>query len=72
MVTPVLSIRCAPDASAAYTQLTANSIFPHAGVAGDHLYRSSDGPPGNTVMWRGMTRLTDIALGYELAGGSCG
>ena len=23
--------------------------------------------PGNTVMWRGMRRLTDIQLGYELA-----
>jgi len=39
---------------------------------GGYLNRSSDGPPGNTVMWRGMARLTDIALGYELAGGSCG
>jgi hypothetical protein len=39
---------------------------------GGYLNRSSDGPPGNTVVWRGMARLTDIALGYELAGGSCG
>ncbi len=39
---------------------------------GGYLDRASDGPPGNTIMWRGMARLTDIALGYELAGGSCG
>jgi hypothetical protein len=39
---------------------------------GGYLNRASDGPPGNTVMWRGMSRLTDIALGYELAGGECG
>jgi hypothetical protein len=39
---------------------------------GGYLNRSSDGPPGNTVVWRGMARLTDIALGYELAGESCG
>jgi hypothetical protein len=33
----------------------------------DYLARASDAPPGNTVMWRGMRRLTDIQLGYELA-----
>lgn len=30
---------------------------------GGYLARASDPPPGNTVMWRGMSRLTDIALG---------
>jgi hypothetical protein len=39
---------------------------------GGYLNRSSDGPPGITVVWRGMARLTDIALGYELASGNCG
>ena len=34
---------------------------------GGYLARASDAPPGNTVMWRGMQRLTDIQLGYELA-----
>jgi len=34
---------------------------------GGYLARASDGPPGNTVMWRGMGRLTDIALGFEAA-----
>jgi hypothetical protein len=34
---------------------------------GGYLARASDAPPGNTVMWRGMPRLTDIQLGYELA-----
>lgn len=34
---------------------------------GGYLARASDPPPGNTVMWRGMRRLTDIQLGYELA-----
>jgi hypothetical protein len=32
-----------------------------------YLNRASDGPPGNTVIWRGMTRLTDLAIGYTLA-----
>lgn len=34
---------------------------------GGYLNRRGDGPPGNTVMWRGMTRLTDVAIGYTLA-----
>ncbi len=33
---------------------------------GGYLARSKDPPPGNTVMWRGMTRLTDIQLGFIL------
>ena len=39
---------------------------------GGYLARGQDPPPGNTVMWRGVTRLADIKLGVELAGGSCG
>ncbi|MEX3968888.1 IS4 family transposase [Paraburkholderia sp. EG286B] len=34
---------------------------------GGYLARANDPPLGNTVMWRGMRRLTDIQLGYELA-----
>jgi hypothetical protein len=30
---------------------------------GGYLARANDPPPGNTVMWRGLSRLTDIALG---------
>jgi hypothetical protein len=30
---------------------------------GGYLARANDSPPGNTVMWRGLSRLTDIALG---------
>jgi len=33
---------------------------------GGYLARSSDPPPGNTVIWRGLSRLTDIAIGLEL------
>lgn len=36
---------------------------------GGHLARKDDGPPGNTVMWRGLTRLTDIHLGVEIGRG---
>jgi hypothetical protein len=33
---------------------------------GGYLARAKDPPPGNTVMWRGLTRLTDIQLGFTL------
>ena len=39
---------------------------------GGYLARANEGPPGNTVMWRGISRLTDIQLGYELATERCG
>jgi len=34
---------------------------------GGYLARTRDPPPGNIVMWRGLSRLTDIALGAALA-----
>ena len=33
---------------------------------GGYLDRAHDPPPGNTVIWRGMARLTDIAIGFQL------
>ena len=39
---------------------------------GGYLARKGDPPPGNTVMWRGLTRLTDIVLGMQLAAKGCG
>lgn len=38
---------------------------------GGYLDRNSDAPPGNIVMWRGLSRLTDIALGAS-ARAKCG
>ena len=34
---------------------------------GGYLARASDPPPGNIVMWRGMSRLVDIELGFKIA-----
>ena len=34
---------------------------------GGYLNRRRDSPPGNIVMSRGLTRLTDIGLGLSLA-----
>jgi hypothetical protein len=33
---------------------------------GGYLARAHDPPPGNTVIWRGMSRLTDIQLGIMI------
>jgi hypothetical protein len=33
---------------------------------GGYLAHASDPSPGNIVMWRGMSRLTDITLGTTL------
>jgi hypothetical protein len=34
---------------------------------GGYLARTADPPPGNTIVWRGLTRLTDIKLGAGLS-----
>jgi transposase-like protein len=39
---------------------------------GGYLARAKDPPPGNTVMWRGISRLTDIELGFIIASGLMG
>jgi len=39
---------------------------------GGYLNRASDPPPGNVVMWRGMTKLNDIHLGFLLGRETCG
>ena len=33
---------------------------------GGYLARAGDAPPGNTVIWRGLSRLTDIEIGFIL------
>jgi hypothetical protein len=39
---------------------------------GGYLARANDPPPGNMVMWRGLSRLTDIQIGAAIAAKSCG
>jgi hypothetical protein len=34
---------------------------------GGYLARANDPPPGNIVMWRGLSRFTDIELGFNMA-----
>jgi len=39
---------------------------------GGYLARAKDPPPGNLVLWRGLIRLTDILLGFQLTNRGCG
>ena len=39
----------------------------HIARLGGYLARASDPPPGNMVMWRGLSRLADIQIGDDLA-----
>ena len=34
---------------------------------GGYLARAKDPPPGNMVIWRGLSRLMDMHLGFELS-----
>ena len=36
------------------------------GCIGGYLARTKDPPPGNAVMWRGLSRLTDLELGFVM------
>lgn len=51
--------RCTPGTLAFYLTKLAR--------LGGYLARSRDPPPGITVIWRGLVRLTDIELGAEIA-----
>ena len=39
---------------------------------GGYLARAKDPPPGTMVIWRGLARLTDMVLGFELKHTGCG
>ena len=35
-------------------------------MLGGYLARNHDPPPGNMVVWRGLTRLNDVAIGISI------
>lgn len=60
--------RLAPDSrSGSSASRTLKSCLIQLACLGGYLNRAKDPPPGNMVIWRGMSRLTDIELGYLLA-----
>lgn len=56
-----LSGRPAPDA-----ERTVGRYLLQIAKLGGYLARAKDPPPGNLVLWRGLSRLTDILLGFGL------
>ena len=61
-----------PRAHTGRRRMSVSSCLLQLARLGGYLARSSDPPPGNTVVWRGMARLTDIQLGFLLGVQSCG
>jgi hypothetical protein len=45
---------------------TLSNYFLKIAKLGGYLARASDAPPGNTVMWRGFSKLKDTVLGIEI------
>lgn len=54
------------EGAAAAAPRTVSYYLTRIAKLGGYLARSKDPPPGNMVLWRGLTRLTDIHLGFEL------
>lgn len=55
------------DSKRSREQLPLSRYLEKIAQLGGYLARSNDSPPGNTVMWRGMRRLADMQLGFNLA-----
>jgi len=58
--------RLVPDRSALKPRLTLSDYIVESVRLGGYLARARDPAPDNIVMWRGLARLTDIAIGYSL------
>lgn len=68
----ILNRLASNNASASARSPTLKSCLTQLARLGGYLNRAGDGPPGNIVMWRGMSRLTDIELGFQMAMENCG
>jgi len=64
--------RPVPDRSAPAQPRTFSEYIVKIARLGGYLVRARDPAPGNIVMWRGLGRLTDIAIGYSLRAEKCG
>ena len=63
----VLLDHLVPDRNIAPCNSNLVSYLVNLARLGGYLARISDGPPGNTVLWRGLRRLNDIHLGFLAA-----
>ena len=57
---------CTTLASPEAEKRTVSHYLLEVAKLGGYLARMNDPPPGNMVVWRGLTRLTDLCLGFEL------
>ena len=55
------------DSKRSRAQLPLSRYLEKIAQLGGYLARANDSPPGNIVMWRGMRRLADMQLGFNLA-----
>ncbi len=51
----------------AVKKISLSSYITKLARLGGYLARADDPPPSNKVMWRGLSRLTDIELGFNAA-----
>lgn len=56
----------APDRNAPIGPQTLSNYIVKLARLGGYLARARDPAPGNIVVWRGLARLSDIAIGYSL------
>ncbi len=61
-----------PDRSPATQASTLSEYIIKIARLGGYLARARDPAPGNIVMWRGLARLNDVAIGYSLRAEKCG
>ena len=58
--------RLAGDAGVPASPTVSHDLVAVAKLGG-YLARATDQPPGNKVIWRGLTRLMDIHLGFVVS-----
>jgi hypothetical protein len=64
--------RAAADGRPPASERTVSHYLGEVAKLGGYLGRTKDPPPGNLVVWRGLTRLADLRLGFELNGPDVG
>jgi hypothetical protein len=64
--------RAVRDRPATPAEKTLSHYLTKVACLGGYLARARDPPPGNTVIWRGWSRLMDMVLGADLMQPKCG
>jgi hypothetical protein len=64
--------RAVRDRPSTPAEKTLSHYLTKVACLGGYLARARDPPPGNTVMWRGWSRLIDMVLGADLMQSKCG